>query len=94
MPEAERYWLDIVGLTLPQGMGSGTNLVDRGWIFFSSGVAAGEWHWAGVGLLVAQQLALTLKFTSVNERAVSLHLRVRESSLTVICAYALNNSEE
>ena len=75
--EVERYRLDIVGLTSTHSMGSGTDLLERGWTLFYSGVAQGERRRAGVGLLIAPQLgACTLGFTPVDERVASLRLRV------------------
>ena len=40
--EVERYRLNIVGLTSMHSMGSGTNLLKRGWTLLYSGVAQGE----------------------------------------------------
>ncbi|GAA6085164.1 receptor-type tyrosine-protein phosphatase F-like, partial [Tachysurus ichikawai] len=67
----------------------------RGWTLYYSGVAHGERRRAGVGLLIAPQLSNhVLEFTPVNERVVSLRLRVGDRSLTVICAYGPNGSVE
>ena len=75
--EAERFQLDIVGLTLTHSLGSGTIPLERGWTHFHSGVARGERRRAGVGILIAPRLcACTLGFTSVDERVASLRLRV------------------
>ena len=41
--EVERYWLEIVGLTSTHSLGSGTQLLERGWTLFCSGVAAVSW---------------------------------------------------
>ncbi|KAL0182651.1 hypothetical protein M9458_022026, partial [Cirrhinus mrigala] len=50
---------------------------------------------AGVGLLIAPQLSRhVLEFTPVDERVVSLRLRVGDRSLTVVCAYGPNGSVE
>ena len=85
MREVERYRLDIVGLTSTRSLGSGTNLLERGWTLFYSGVAQGERRRAGVGLLIAPQLgACTLGFSPVDERVASLLLQVRGWALTVI----------
>ncbi|GAA6106566.1 receptor-type tyrosine-protein phosphatase F-like, partial [Tachysurus ichikawai] len=93
--EVERYRLDIVGLTSTYSLGSGTQLLERGWTLYYSGVAHGERRRAGVGLLIAPQLSNhVLEFTPVNERVVSLRLRVGDRSLTVICAYGPNGSVE
>ena len=82
--EAERFRLDIVEryrLTLTHGLGSGTSLLERGWILFHSGVARGERHRAYVGILFTPQLcACTLGFTLVDKRVASLHLRVADGS--------------
>ena len=75
--EAERYRLEIVGLTSTHSSGSGTSLLERGWTLFYAGVVPGERRRAGVGLLIAPQLsANVLEFTPVDERVVSLCLRV------------------
>ena len=93
--EAERFRLEIVGLTSTHGSGSGTSLLERGWTYFHSGVAHGERRQAGVGILVAPHLgACTLGFTPVNKRVASLRLRVGGRVLTVVCAYGPNNSSD
>merc|ERR1712035_279511 len=86
--EVERYRLEIVGLTSTHSLGSGTQLLERGWTLHFSGVARGERRRAGVGLLIAPQLScLVLGFTPVNERVTSLRLRVGDRCLTVVLAY-------
>ncbi|MDG2555341.1 reverse transcriptase domain-containing protein [Vibrio parahaemolyticus] len=93
--EVERYRLDIVGLTSTHSSGSGTLVLERGWTLSFAGVAPGERRRAGVGFLIAPRLsACTLGFTPVDERVASLRLRVGERVLTVVCAYAPNNSSE
>ncbi|KAI3371860.1 hypothetical protein L3Q82_006739 [Scortum barcoo] len=67
--EVERYRLEIVGLTSTHSLGSGTQLLERGWTLHYSGVAQGERRRAGVGLLIAPQLSRhVLEFTPVNAR--------------------------
>ena len=64
MREVERYRLEIVGLTSTHSLGSGTQLLERGWTLHYSGVAQGERWRAGVGVLVAPQLSRhVLEFT-------------------------------
>ncbi|KAI3369297.1 hypothetical protein L3Q82_007543 [Scortum barcoo] len=93
--EVERYRLEIVGLTSTHSLGSGTQLLERGWTLHYSGVAQGERRRAGVGLLIAPQLSRhVLEFTPVNERVASLRLRVGDRSLAVVCAYGPNSSTE
>ncbi|KAL0152538.1 hypothetical protein M9458_052261 [Cirrhinus mrigala] len=93
--EVERYRLEIVGVAFTHILGSGTQLLERGWTLHYSGVACGERRRAGVGLLIAPQLSrFVLEFTPVNERVVSLRLRVGDRSLTVVCAYGPNGSVE
>uniref|UniRef100_A0A8C6WSG0 Endonuclease/exonuclease/phosphatase domain-containing protein n=2 Tax=Neogobius melanostomus TaxID=47308 RepID=A0A8C6WSG0_9GOBI len=93
--EVERYRLDIVGLTSTHSLGSGSQLLERGWTLHFSGVARGERRRAGVGLLIAPQLSRhVLEFTPVNERVVSLRLRVGDRSLTVVSAYGPNIGAE
>ena len=96
MREAERYRLHLVGLTSTHSTGSGTQLLDRDWTLFFSGVAHGLRRKAGVALLVSPQLsASVLEFSPVDERVASLRLRVEGGkSLTVVCAYAPNSSAE
>ncbi|KAK3505725.1 hypothetical protein QTP70_020346, partial [Hemibagrus guttatus] len=89
----ERYRLDIVGLASTHGLGSGTQLLERGWTLFSSGVPHGERRRAGVGLLIAPQLSHhVLELSPVNERVVSLCLRAGDRCLTVVSAYGPNGS--
>ena len=56
--EAERYRLEIVGLTSTHSSGSGTSLLERGWTLFYAGVVPGERWRAGVGLLIAPCLTI------------------------------------
>ncbi|KAK3506799.1 hypothetical protein QTP70_028368, partial [Hemibagrus guttatus] len=93
--EVERYWLEIVGLASMHSLGSGTQLLERGWSLFFSGVPHGERRRAGVGLLIAPQLSChVLEFSPVNERVVSLRLRAGDRCLTVVSAYGPNGSVE
>ncbi|KAK3527728.1 hypothetical protein QTP86_001814, partial [Hemibagrus guttatus] len=55
--EVERYRLEIVGLASTHSLGSGTQLLERGWTLFFSGVPHSERRRAGVGLLIAPQLS-------------------------------------
>ncbi|KAK3506039.1 hypothetical protein QTP70_003193, partial [Hemibagrus guttatus] len=83
------------GLASTHSLGSGTQLLERGWTLFFSGVPHGERHRAGVGLLIAHQLSRhVLEFSPVNERVVSLHLHAGDRCLTVVSAYGLNGSVE
>ncbi|KAK3542821.1 hypothetical protein QTP70_004326 [Hemibagrus guttatus] len=76
-------------------LGSGTQLLGRGWTLFFSGVPHGERRRAGVGLLIAPQLSRhVLEFSPVNERVVSLCLRAGDRCLTVVSAYGPNGSVE
>ncbi|KAI3374677.1 hypothetical protein L3Q82_021249 [Scortum barcoo] len=60
--------LEIVGLTSTHSLGSGTQLLERGWTLHYSGVAQGERRRAGVGLLIAPQLSRhVLEFTRSTE---------------------------
>ena len=93
--EAEKFRLDIVGLTSTHSRGSGTSPLERGWTLFHSGVANGERRRAGVSILIAPRLGdCVLEFTPVDERAASLRLRVGGRFLTVVCAYGPNSSSE
>ncbi|KAK3512370.1 hypothetical protein QTP70_007360 [Hemibagrus guttatus] len=87
------FW--IVGLASTHSLGSGTQLLERGWTLFFSGVPHGERRWAGVGLLIAPQLSRhVLEFSPVNERVVSLRLRAGDRCLTAVSAYGPNGSVE
>ena len=78
MHEDEKFRLDIIGLTSMRSVASGISLFERDWTLFYSGVAQGEKRRAGVGSLIAPQLgACILRFSPVDERVVSLSLRVR-----------------
>ncbi|KAK3537306.1 hypothetical protein QTP70_007175 [Hemibagrus guttatus] len=93
--EIERYRLEIVGLASLHSLGSGTQLLERGWTLFFSGVPHGERRRAGVGLLIAPQLSRhVLEFSPVNKRVVSLRLRAGDRCLTVVSAYGPNGSVE
>nr|XP_054603205.1 craniofacial development protein 2-like [Nothobranchius furzeri] len=93
--EVERHRLDIVGLTSTHSIGSGTQVLERGWALSFAGVAPGERRRAGVGFLLAPRLsACELGFTPGDERVASLRLQVGEQVLTVACAYGPNISSE
>ncbi|KAI3363710.1 hypothetical protein L3Q82_001324 [Scortum barcoo] len=94
--EVERYRLEIVGLTSTHSLGSGTQLLERGWTLHYSGVAQGERRRAGVGLLIAPQLSRQCVgvHPGERERVASLRLRVGDRSLAVVCAYGPNSSTE
>ncbi|KAK3550786.1 hypothetical protein QTP70_005472 [Hemibagrus guttatus] len=91
--EVERYRLEIVGLASMHSLGSGTQLLERSWTLFFSGVPHGEKRQAGVGLLIALQLSRhVLEFSPENERVVSLRLWAGDRCLTVVLAYGPNGS--
>ncbi|KAK3534007.1 hypothetical protein QTP86_000514 [Hemibagrus guttatus] len=93
--EVERYRLEIVGLASTHSLGSGTQLLERGWTLFYSEVPHGERRRAGVGLLIAPQLTQhVLEFSLVNERVVSLRPRAGDRCLTVVSTYGPNGSVE
>ncbi|KAK3556337.1 hypothetical protein QTP70_007103 [Hemibagrus guttatus] len=93
--EVELYRLEIVGLASTHSLGSGTQLLERGWTLFFSGVPHGERRRAGVGFLIAPQLSRqVLEFSLVNERVVSLRLQAGGWCLTVVSAYGPNGSVE
>ena len=87
MEEAERFRVDIVGLTSTHSIGSGTQVLERGWTLSYAGVARGERRRAGVGFLIAPRLsACVLGFTPVDEGVASLRLWVGDRVLTVVYA--------
>uniref|UniRef100_A0A8C6PJP1 Endonuclease/exonuclease/phosphatase domain-containing protein n=1 Tax=Nothobranchius furzeri TaxID=105023 RepID=A0A8C6PJP1_NOTFU len=95
LAEVERYRLDIVGLTSTHSIGSGTQVLERGWTLSFAGVALGGRRRAGVGFLLAPRLsACVLGFTPGDERVASLGLQVGEWVPTVVCAYGPNISSE
>lgn len=80
--EGERYRIGIVMFTFTHSLGSGTQHVQKGWTLDLSG---SEWWWAGVGVLIAQQLSChILNFTQC--------LQVGDRFLTVILANRSNSS--
>ncbi|KAI3368075.1 hypothetical protein L3Q82_026898, partial [Scortum barcoo] len=87
-----------VGSPPAGSLGSGTQLLERGWTLHYSGVAQGERRRAAVWacFIAPPQLSLphVLEFTPVNERVASLRLRVGDRSLAVVCAYGPNSSTE
>ncbi|KAI3360320.1 hypothetical protein L3Q82_014633, partial [Scortum barcoo] len=93
--EVERYRLEIVGLTSTHSLGSGTQLLERGWTLHYSGVALG-WlaSWCGLAYNSPAQPPCVGVHPRVNERVTSLRLRVGDRSLAVVCAYGPNSSTE
>ncbi|KAI3376211.1 hypothetical protein L3Q82_016715 [Scortum barcoo] len=84
-------WLEIVGLTSTHSLGSGTQLLERGWTLHYSGVAQGERRLqAGVGLLIAPQLS----HPGERGEVASLRLQVGDRSLADVCAHGPNSSTE
>lgn len=61
----ERFRLDIIGLTSTHSTGSETNLLERGWTLFHTGVFPGERWRAGVGLLTYSSPTLCM-YVGVN----------------------------
>ena len=95
--QVERYNLDLVGLTSTHSDPSSAKTLDLDWTLFYSGVDEGVKRQAGVGILInlIKFRATVLNFTPVDERVVSLRLRVMGGkTLTVVCAYAPINEEE
>ncbi|KAK3539429.1 hypothetical protein QTP70_007670 [Hemibagrus guttatus] len=93
--EVERYRLEIVVLASTHSLGSGNQLLERGWTLFYSGVPHGERHRSWVNLLIAPQLSHhVLEFSPVNKRVVSLRLQAGDRCLTVVSAYGPNGSVE
>ncbi|KAK3568765.1 hypothetical protein QTP86_016277 [Hemibagrus guttatus] len=97
----QRIWLLGHGMSphwggrSPSCLGSETQLLERGWTLFISGVPHGERRRAGVGLLIAPQLSChVLEFSPVNERVVSLRLQAGDRCLTVVSTYEPNGSVE
>uniref|UniRef100_A0AAV2LWB4 Endonuclease/exonuclease/phosphatase domain-containing protein n=1 Tax=Knipowitschia caucasica TaxID=637954 RepID=A0AAV2LWB4_KNICA len=83
------------GPTSTHSLGSGTQLLERGWTLHFSGVSRGERRRAGVAILIAPHLSRhVLEFSPVNERVASLRLRVGDKSLIVVTAYGPNSSAE
>ncbi|KAK3575180.1 hypothetical protein QTP86_020916, partial [Hemibagrus guttatus] len=69
--EVERYRLEIVGLASTHSLGSGTQLLERGWTLFFSGVLHGERRRAGVGLLIGNiESEWTMFSTSIVDAAI------------------------
>ena len=88
MPEVERYWLDIVGLTSTHSVGSGNKLLDKGWSLAYSGVAQGGRRQAGVGILTNPRPTPTkLEFVPVDEKVVSMRLKVAGRKTLDCCLY-------
>lgn len=82
--EVEEYRPDGVGLTSTPSLDSGTQPLERSWILHVSGV---ERWWAAGGFLTGPKLSCqVLEFIPVNERVVTLHLRVG-GRVPVILAY-------
>ena len=93
--EVEQHRLKIVAMTSTHSLGSETQILERRWTLFHSRVAQSERWRADVGLLVAPQLSChVLEFSPGNERVVSLRLRVRDRSFTVVSAYGPNSIVE
>ena len=95
--DVERYKLDLVGLTSTHlRCISRPITLDRGWTLYSYGVARDVRRKAGVGILINPKLCATvLEFIPVDERVVSLRLRVMGGkSLTVVCVFAPTDIRE
>lgn len=83
------------GLASTHSLSSGTSPLEKGWIFFRSGIAQGEGYRAGMGILIALWLvACTFGCTPVDKRVASLHFQVGGWVLIVVYAYGSNSRSE
>ena len=74
--EVEKFRLDLVGLNLIHGKGSGISCLERVWTLFHSGVSNSERCPTGVAIFVLPGLMTVLsEFTPVSKRVASLRLR-------------------
>lgn len=93
----ERAWPSIVGGVLT-ARNSGAYLHTQSGLWNSTpGLSFWlQWEaasWFGLAYTVAPQLSCSvLEFSPVNDRVTSLHVQVRDRSLTVVSAYELNSS--
>ncbi|KAI3370554.1 hypothetical protein L3Q82_025315, partial [Scortum barcoo] len=88
--------LEIVGLTSTHSLGSGTQLLERGWTLHYSGVAQGERRksWCGLAYSSPAQLPRVGVHPGEREGRFPARLRVGDRSLAVVCAYGPNSSTE
>ncbi|KAI3375033.1 hypothetical protein L3Q82_021548 [Scortum barcoo] len=68
--EVERYQLEIVGLTSTHSLGSGTQLLERGWTLHYSGVAQGE-HGGELPYVLDTQVKGGAELSTVHHLVVS-----------------------
>ncbi|KAI3366504.1 hypothetical protein L3Q82_000636 [Scortum barcoo] len=94
--EVERYRLEIVGLTSTHSLGSGTQLLERGWTLHYSGVAQGERRrgWCGLAYSSPAQPPRVGVHPGEREGRFPAPLGLGIGLLLVVCAYGPNSSTE
>lgn len=94
--DVEHYQLAIAGLTATYSLGSGTQLLERGWTKSHSGIAQGERCCGGVGILTTP-LSVCLSVgihLGGRERCFSADSYSKREGSDCVCAYVPNTSSE
>ena len=93
--EANKYHLDIVGVSSTKRRGSGIVDLDGEWKFFYSGADPRMSARAGVGILTSPQLSeCVFDWIPLGSRVCMLKLKVKDWSLCLLQVYAPNAVSE
>ena len=89
--EANRYGLELVGLSETKYKGTGLRALDDGWQLFYSGVGPEAHASAGVGILTSPRMAeLVIEWTPRSERVGVLRLQMKSEIIAFVVVYAPN----
>lgn len=94
--EAQRYRLDILGLSSTKKQGQGAEELRMGWKLFYSGADSSVHAQAGVGILTSPRLTdRVVEWTPISSRVAVLRLRLLEGrKLAIVQGYAPNLTSE
>ncbi|CAF3333272.1 unnamed protein product [Rotaria sp. Silwood2] len=93
--EAQKYKLDILGISSTKRKGKGSLILNNGWQLYYSGVDSTIYAQAGVAILIHPRLIDSiLEWKPINERVALLRLQLKKTTITVIQIYAPNNEAD
>ncbi|CAF3932499.1 unnamed protein product [Rotaria sp. Silwood1] len=93
--EAQKYTLDILGISSTKRKGKGSLILNNGWQLYYSGVDSTIYAQAGVAILIHPRLIdSVLEWKPINERVALLRFQLKKTTITVIQIYASNNEAD
>ncbi|CAF1534892.1 unnamed protein product [Adineta ricciae] len=93
--EAQKYHLDILGISSTKRKGKGSITLNNGWQLYYSGVDTTTFAQAGVAILVNPRLIDSIiEWKPIDERVVLIRLQLKRTTATIIQIYAPNNEAD